>query len=355
MIQSVSVTNFRGFKSLDLSNLPRFNVLIGESGSGKTAFLESLWVAAGVSPEIYFRMRALRGMAEQAFQLSAEKLSYETFFSDIFHDIPETGSPSANIQLMDSIRGSRTLKIDYDPSQQMVLNIKEPANGGSDGIRRDLVFHWNINDTIYTVPLKVNASGQIIAENLPEPFPGVFFSSSFIAGARENAERLSISRIRGEKKKIVETIAKIFPDVEDLSSESISGQQMIWVSMKGLRRMIPIAVVSSGVNKFISLLLWISLNRGGVLFVDEIENSFYFKDYEVVVRTLVEFCDAYGVQLFAATHSWEFLKAVAKVMDTRKADLCMLRASRKQGECTISQIEGVSSIEAINQDIEIRL
>ena len=81
MIQSISVTNFRGFKSIDLSNMPRFNFLIGESGSGKTAFLESLWIAAGISPEIYFRMRQLRGMAEQSFQLSSEKLSYETFLA----------------------------------------------------------------------------------------------------------------------------------------------------------------------------------------------------------------------------------------------------------------------------------
>ena len=209
---------------------------------------------------------------------------------------------------MDNYRGSRNLKIDYDPSQQMVLNIKEPASGGNNGLKRDLVFHWNVNDKEYTVPHKTNASGQNITGELPEPFPAVFFSSAFVAGARENAERLSISRIRGGKKKIIETIAKIFPDIEDLSSESIAGQQMIWASMKGLQRMIPIAVVSSGVNKFISILLWISLNRSGVVLLDEIENSFYFGNYEVIIRTLVEFCDVYDVQLFAATHSWEFLK-----------------------------------------------
>jgi AAA15 family ATPase/GTPase len=54
MIKSLSVSNFRGFKSVDLANLPKFNVLIGSSGSGKTAFLESIWLAAGISPEITF-------------------------------------------------------------------------------------------------------------------------------------------------------------------------------------------------------------------------------------------------------------------------------------------------------------
>ena len=64
MIESIEITNFRGFGNVSLARLPQFNVLIGESGSGKTAFLEAIWIQCGISPEIYFRMRAFRGMAD---------------------------------------------------------------------------------------------------------------------------------------------------------------------------------------------------------------------------------------------------------------------------------------------------
>jgi hypothetical protein len=353
MIQSLEISNFRGFKQVTLSGLPRFNLLIGGSGSGKTAFLEALWITGGISPEIYFRMRHFRGMGEQAFQLSGDKLSYETFFSDIFHD--PSGSPAASISIMDNSRGARSLRIDYDPSQQMILDITKPISRVSDATRLDLVFHWVVNEKDYRIPLKIHPTGQIIVENPPEAFPAIFYASSFTTSARENAERLSILRIKGEKRKIVETIARIFPDIGDLSSESIANQQMIWASMNKLHRMIPIPVVSSGINKFISILLWIALNPKGVILLDEAENSFYFVNYEVVFRTLVEFCDTYDVQLFAATHSKEFLNAVATVMETRHGDLSMLHTKYKNGECFINQIEGVSALEAINQGIEIRI
>jgi hypothetical protein len=347
MIQSLEISNFRGFKRIDLSNLPRFNVLIGESGSGKTSFLEALWIQAGVSPEIYFRMRAFRGMAEQQ-AMFPDKLVYEGFFKDIFWD----PTREAQIHIMDSEGGLRYLSIGYSSSSQIAMNLEKPQAVSSS--IRPIVFNWRVGDTEYPCPLKI-VNNQIVVDNPPETYPAVFFASSLPTSAREIAERLSLLSVQGEKARVVETIKKIYPTIVDLNSESIAGQQMIWVSVKGLKRAIPLSTVSSGINRFAGFLLWMSLNPGGVILIDEIENGFYFNDYYDVFRTLVEFCDVYKVQLFAATHSWEFLKAVARVMKNRESDLSMLRPKFKDGECTIQQIEGISSIEAINQDLEIRL
>jgi hypothetical protein len=350
MIQSLEISNFRGFKQVALSNLPRFNVLIGESGSGKTAFLEALWIQCGISSEIYFRMRFFRGMAEQQFQLGGDRLSYEAFFNDLFYD--PSLDIGALIQIIDSELGSRHLNIAYGGSAQVQITAVQ-MQPGANPVARPLHFRWKVGDTEYDVPLKI-VNNQIVVENPPPQYPGVYFASSFLVSARETAERLSILSIRGEKEKIAETIKKIYRNIVDISSESVSGQQQIWASVRGVKRKIPLAVVSSGINKFASLLLGVCLNPGGALLVDEIENGFYFLDYESVFGTLVEFCDAYKVQVFAATHNWEFLKAVAKVMESRRPDLSMLKTQFRDGECTVRQIEGVSSVAAIEEEIDIR-
>jgi hypothetical protein len=348
MIQSVEITNFRGFRDVSLANLPQFNVLIGESGSGKTAFLEALWIQCGVSPEIYFRMRIFRGMAEANFQLASERLSYEAVFSDIFHS---SDKGVATIHIMDSVADSRYLTISYG-EPQLTMQFSKPQADANPVVRK-LIFTWKIRENTYVCPLNV-VNGQIVVETSPDPYPGVFFASTFVASARENAERLSMLNISGDKQDVIDTIAKIFPSVLDLSSESISGQQMIWAKMNGVKKRIPMAVVSSGINKFMSLLLWISLNPNGVLLVDEIENGFYFANYEEIFRTLVEFCKTYNVQMFAASHSAEFLKAVATVLESEKSNLSMLKTSLNNGECSIRQLEGVSSVAAIQEGIEIR-
>lgn len=46
-IQNLSIKNFRGFKSVEIDFDPKFNLIIGINGTGKTAILESLRIALG--------------------------------------------------------------------------------------------------------------------------------------------------------------------------------------------------------------------------------------------------------------------------------------------------------------------
>lgn len=47
LIDSLSVTNFKGFSKRTLNLHPQFNLVVGENGSGKTSVLDALAVAAG--------------------------------------------------------------------------------------------------------------------------------------------------------------------------------------------------------------------------------------------------------------------------------------------------------------------
>ena len=46
-IDKLSLTNFRGFPTVEFDFNPKFNLLVGENGSGKTSVLDALSVAAG--------------------------------------------------------------------------------------------------------------------------------------------------------------------------------------------------------------------------------------------------------------------------------------------------------------------
>jgi predicted ATPase len=89
MIDSMQVKNFRCFKDLSLGGLKRFNVLVGDSGSGKTALLESLFITAAANPEVYLRMRGWRGLGE-SLRLAGSRASYESLFRELFFDLKNT-------------------------------------------------------------------------------------------------------------------------------------------------------------------------------------------------------------------------------------------------------------------------
>jgi AAA15 family ATPase/GTPase len=90
------------------------------------------------------------------------------------------------------------------------------------------------------------------------------------------------------------------------------------------------------------------------MFIDELENGFYFLDYVAVLNGIVEFCLDNKVQLFTSTHSRELLDALSQVMTGREDKFSLLRTNCKDGTCGISLMDGESYKAALSQDIELR-
>jgi hypothetical protein len=71
-------------------------------------------------------------------------------------------------------------------------------------------------------------------------------------------------------------------------------------------------------------------------------------------RTLLDFCKAYEVQVFASTHSLECLQAIAEAATGQEDQFCLLRTINENGQCVVRQFAGQQFIGAIHDDIEVR-
>src|SRR5438132_219061 len=62
MYSSVSIKNFRGIESLEAEGFRRINLIVGLNNSGKTTFLESLFLLGGTTnPQFATTLGELRG------------------------------------------------------------------------------------------------------------------------------------------------------------------------------------------------------------------------------------------------------------------------------------------------------
>lgn len=83
MISSFSIRNFRAFEDVRVDNCRLVNILMGDNGSGKTALLEALFLAAGVTPELILRTFDWRGAPRSQLLGSPEEM-HEALWSDLF-------------------------------------------------------------------------------------------------------------------------------------------------------------------------------------------------------------------------------------------------------------------------------
>ncbi len=144
MINQVEIRNFRCFKNIKLNGLKRFNFIVGESGTGKTALLEALFLAAAGNPQIWFRLRRWRGLGEGPMQLGVRE-TYEALFRDMFYGFDQKSG--ANIRILDSDLGKRELEIYYKKSNVYRLPLeheKEPEAFLIDPIQ----FKWDFGNEI---------------------------------------------------------------------------------------------------------------------------------------------------------------------------------------------------------------
>jgi ABC-type lipoprotein export system ATPase subunit len=347
MIQRFHAQNFRCFDSLQLDGLRRFNFVVGESGSGKSALLESIFLLSAANPELYFRIRRTRGFGEGNLELQANKESFTSLFRFLFHngDI----SSIARLSLHDNYHGNRKLDIYFEGQQSLTIPLNKPENAF---VFLPLSFKWDVGNLVKEITLELK-DGSIKGTGSVLPHPVHFISPRNVSSRYDAFLFSSLSRSM-KIQKVIEVIQRIYPYVLSLSLEIIGGETLIGAQIEGTDEKFPINDLSGGLNKLISIALAIASNPSGIILIDEIENGFYYKNYREVMNSVIALCEEYSVQLFASTHSAEFLTSAAEALETRTKDFLLLRTKYAQNKSEVTRIEGRWSLSAIEQNAEVR-
>jgi len=350
MIESIRIENFRCYQKLELENLRRINVIVGQNASGKTALLESIFIAGGNNPEIVIRVDAFRGLGI-ALKIKIERSTYESLWRDLFFGFDQ--NKNITIHLTGSPANSRSVNISYSRDHSFTLPISEIANVDSPLIV-PIVFEWtDFNRVVSRSEVKLTQEGLVFA-GLSEALPVYFFSSAAQSNPTENADRFSdLSKI-GKEKAIIEELRKQFLYIDDVSIQTRSGNAMLYASIKDIPEKMPIALVSSGINKLLTLMLGLADKPQGIVLVDEIENGFYHDTLPTIWSTLLRFCKGYNAQLFASTHSQECLNALLPTIKQNEEDFLLIRTYKENGRCLAETFSGRKLVSAISQNIDVR-
>ena len=348
MINSLSIKNFRCFKTVELRDLGRFNVIVGESGSGKTALIEAIYLpgnGAGV-PVIY---RNNRGMVTSAF--SAAKPEYEAFFSDLFFKL-STEFP-IEIKLVGSYGNLRKTEISFQPLTERPLLPEKELKGD---IITDKIFTFHTTDADKQESVQqVNLVGGITIGGKHKEANIGFFSSSGVGSAQVLAQMLSAIRINNQEEKIEKTMRKLFPQISNLSPELTGGFAEIYCRVAGLTKKVPLTLVSNGITKVLAMLLFIATHPDGVVLLDEVENGIYYKTLPQLWDVIIQFCIELNVQIFASTHSKEFLENLTPLIEKYENDFRLIRTEgNDNGEHAARIFKGANFAAALETGTEIR-
>jgi ABC-type lipoprotein export system ATPase subunit len=359
MIETFEVCNFRGFHSATIDKLRRVNLIVGKSASGKTALLEAIRLALGATPQVAWNLAASRGILPP-LGVNPTREQFESAWSHYFPDFDVT-SPII-LTSTDTLNRAASLKMYFDEERAFTpLPQAQPQ--------------YNVPNTV--IPLafdRQNFLGEqssllATVQQLQQPQPWVqlylqqgpelgivsdFFPSTWQSNAQLVAQWFSQLRIVNQEEEIIRAVKAQFDELEEISPELPQGSPAMWAKLKHHPRKLPLSLVSSGVNKLVSLLIAIKTYRGGVVLVDEIENGIYYGMYKSLWHSLHQAAVNSNTQIFMTTHSWECLKSATETIDSHPKDFSLLQVFQHAGQGEVIVTDGPKASAAISSGIEIR-
>jgi len=352
MIRKVHIQNFRGFQDMNVEGLQAVNILTGSNGSGKTSFLEALFMCAGSSALAnWFKLRTFRQIGNR-IQTPADVASYEAIWEDMFFDM----DPKRIIEIdaAGDAEDSRRVRIynEHRTQKTEVLFADSPAISSNNP---QIVSEWQKNDSPpIVVRPKINGQGLAIENTVFDLFPIIMFGPHIADPAEDNARRFSQLSREGKLESIERALCDEFPFVEGLSLEFNANGPAVFAKLKDQTTKLPLGVVSDGINKLFSLLLGIASSKDGVVLIDQIEDGFYYKRFESLWRIIYRVTKENNCQLFITSHNKELLQALTPTILGNEGDFTMLHSDRTRGLIQFHAVQGKYFAATIEQGLEIR-
>lgn len=376
MLKTIRIQNFRGFRSFELNNLGRLNLLVGTNNSGKTSVLEAIQLLCSrnnfepLRDVMKSRGEYFWDEHERRRQLDIRHLFYG-------HDI-EPGSQFSVLGIREnseeklvatvSIRhhdspsdNFEQLRIfddgDFDDTSEdfKVLNftIGWIHGGVQEGWDRPLSSNGGLSEeyirrlTRIGVPKNIETKTQFVTSSALTSEKMIELFDQIILTPEENLVQEALQTIEPK----IERIAS-------LSSEKYrrsEAREGFVVLLSGSHQRVPIGSMGDGIWRMLGLALATVGAANGVLFVDEIDTGLHFSTMSDMWKLIWETAKRLNVQVFATTHSsdcWTSLASIASREDTTEDGITIQRIERDKDVGVVFSEREI--IVAANRGIEVR-
>lgn len=307
MRKTFTIKNFKPFKSLELTQLSRVNLIVGKNNSGKTCLLEALWIDG--SQADFPVIKDILGSREAYWEFDEDKQNYDKHparslfhghhfptktdeilsLATVTHEEQRTIVVFSPPALLDQFNHSGQI----DHSGQVSYNPKEPT-----------VFFLRDNSLVHTYRLLGN--GGFIDREIPENV--IFVPSSQLLPYTVDKLWAKIS-LTSLEDSIIQGLSLLEPNIQRIGIMPHSpGGDRIPVVALGAQR-IALKTLGEGVTRIFQILLALVNCKDGTLLIDEFENGLHWSVQPKLWEMIFTLAEQLDIQVFVTTHSRDCVEA----------------------------------------------
>lgn len=378
MLKTVKIENFRGFKSFELQQLGRVNLLVGMNNSGKTSILEAIQLLCSRN-NLETLAEAMTNRGEY-FWSDDGRGSRELDIRHLFygHQI-QLGSKfsisgmndNSQQEVVASIavrRNSSRQTDERSPNQISLFSLFDEGVDEFKGL--SFIVQWTHGQDTEIVPLSlspdtslsINSARSSFRRNTDMGFTKTQFVTSSSLTIQKMIELFNQVVLTPEEALVQEALQTIEPKIERIASISpqrfkstLDSRGGFVVRLSDSTQRVPIGSMGDGIWRILGLALSCVCARDGFLFVDEIDTGFHFTAMSDMWKLIWKTATRLNVQVFATTHNsdcWTSLANLAAQEEKTDDGMTIQRIERdKETSVVFTEPEIVIAAE---RGIEVR-
>lgn len=373
LIRDLRIKGYRCFEDFSMDGLTRVNLLVGNNNSGKTSFLEAIYLlvnqpslgTVGKSLKEIFENRSEFSQEIETLDNKSESFITRKYYIDrLFYyqgkdkvDDLRIFSTQDTSMIIEINYNSETLVLHYPDDKLSVYIDNERDNTGC------------LNRFIFTSQGKLiehidleneERIFQTIFFNKLKDFSNIFYSSLFLSNRQINFEKIAKIwddiELTSKEDVVIEALKIILPSIERIGFSVSQTSNSIRLKIKGYQQPVPLSSMGYGTERILNLAMALVSTEKGVLLIDEIETGLHYEAQLDMWRLVLKIAQDLDVQVFATTHSWDciaaFKEALQELEDQSVAKL--FRLDSKYGKLRAVEYDAEDINIAVEQGIEVR-
>ena len=343
MFKKIEIKNFRGIKELKVENLKKFNVFVGDNGSGKTSILDAAYISINPNnPDLSPKTNMFRNIDEIS----------ERFWKSLFYNF---GSDS-NISINSLLTKNEKRKLQIKPmfKFQEKEYVKSLGKISSDSkIKKDIVglnISFDVSEKKYKS--KINQQEQKMSdggvffrllpradERYSELLTGVCLNGSTVQNQNDMSKDLNNVLKMKKKGEVIEFLKNFKRSISDI----YLGGERINIIDDDFDESVLLNTYGDGLVRGLRYYL-AALNNNNIILIDEVENGLHWSKQMVVFEYLYKISEEFkNVQFFMTSHSYDTVKSLYKT--AKEFDFM-----DDVNICRVESADGKSRIEYFNEN-----
>lgn len=342
MLESLSIKNFRNFRSLQIESLSRVNLVVGKNNVGKSNLLDavSLYVKQGDAKHLFELLEHSRecrrvGDGKYVFRESLDDALASLFCGrapitigkndqiDIsaIHNNDDRYS-KLTIRYLICLDDQKNFQPHWTTIETFLLETQKSEKFAVPPDTKTLLsnfvfflFFVDNGSLSWSVATNIDPSIlRFLPTNLQCNYPIQHVRTQFVQN-RDNADFWDDVALTNKEENTLDALRILLPDIARLSYKSDKdGERIPYVKLRSQDTPIPLYSLGEGINRVLTLVLHLVNAENGTLLIDEFENGLHYTIQEPLWRMIFQVAEKLNVQVFATTHSEDCLRAFNEVL-----------------------------------------